>query len=110
MTTAAELKAAHLEQIKTFLKEYVSTGKEVCFKEPCKDGFSSYVLTDGGLYTGGYARFKGLEGVHLTPLLINSNYKGIGFLNSYENLYSNDDFYKNLQYGLAVRLLSSVDA
>lgn len=108
MTTAAELKDAHLEQIKAYLKDYVSTGKEVHFGQPDADSFSDYVLTENGLYTGGYAPFKSIDGDELKPLLMNNNYKGSDFSDSHEILYSNEDFYQHLQYALALRLLSSI--
>lgn len=108
MITSAVLKAAELEQIKAFLKEYVSTGKEVHFRHQEADSYADYILTENGLYTGGYAQFNALNGAELNPLLVNGNYKtNVGY-QSYENLYSNDDFYKHLQYGLAARLLDSI--
>lgn len=108
MTTSAALKSEHLAKIKIFLKEYVSTGKEVHFRCQEADSYADYILTENGLYTGGYAEFHASNGAELNPLLVNGNYKiNVGY-QSYENLYSNDDFYKHLQYGLATSLLGSI--
>jgi hypothetical protein len=102
MTTASELKATHLEQIKAYLKEYVSKGKDVLFGQHEADSFAAYTLTVNGLYTDGYAHFKASDGSELNPVVVDSRYKDSA------KLYSNEDFYKHLQYDLASNLLNSV--
>lgn len=111
MTTAAELKAAHLEQIKDYLKEYLSNGNEVTFIEQKDDHYAAYLLIEQGLYTGGdYGRFESSDGTVLKSLLVNENYKLKSPIEklSYQHFYQVDDFYKHLQYDLAVKLLTSI--
>lgn len=102
MTTAAELKSEHLEKIKAYLKEYVSTGKDILFGHHEADSFAAYTLTVNGLYIDGYAHFKASDGSELTPSIVDSNYQDSA------KLYSNEDFYKHIQYDLASKLLNSI--
>jgi hypothetical protein len=102
MTTATELKSEHLEKIKTYLKEYVSAGKDILFGHHEADSFAAYTLTVNGLYIDGYAHFKASDGSELTPSIVDSHYQDSA------KLYSNEDFYKHLQYDLASKLLNSI--
>jgi hypothetical protein len=102
MTTAAELKSEHLEKIKAYLKEYVSAGKDILFGHSEADSFAAYTLTVNGLYIDGYAHFKASDGSELSAYLVDSHYQDSA------KLYSNEDFYKHVQYDLATKLLNSV--
>lgn len=102
MTTAAELKAAHLEQIKDYLKKYVNDGNEVVFLQSEADSFSGYTLTSNGLHTSGYGYFASSDGTELAFSLVDRRYEDS------DKIYSTADFYKHLKYELAVKLLSSI--
>lgn len=101
MTTAAELKSSHLEQIKNYLKEYISKGNEVTFRHDEADGFSEYRLTAYGFYTRGYAYFESSDGAALGFTLVDKQYADS------DKIYSTVDFYKHLQYDLACQLLNN---
>lgn len=102
MTTAAALKSSHLEQIKAYLKEYISKGNDVCFRHSEADGFSEYRLTSYGFYTGGYGYFESSDGSTLGYSLAERQYTDS------DKIYSTADFYKHLQYDLACQLLNAV--
>ena len=111
MKTLSAIKADHLEQIKNYLREYLSKGHEVKFIEQKRDHYAAYMLIEQGLYTGGdYGQFESSDGTVLKPLLVNENYKLKSPIEklSYQYLYRADDFYKHLQYDLAVKLLTSI--
>jgi hypothetical protein len=111
MPTLSKIKAEHLEQIKNYLREYLSKGHEVTFIEQKEDHYAAYMLIEQGLYTGGdYGRFESSDGTVLKALLINENYKLKSPVEklSYQYFYQADDFYKHLQYDLAVKLLTSI--
>jgi hypothetical protein len=102
MTTAAELKAAHLEQIKNYLKKYVNDGNDVVFLQSEADSFSGYTLTSNGLHTSGYGYFESSDGTELAFSLVDSRYEDS------DKIYSTSDFYKHVQYDLASKLLNSI--
>jgi len=102
MTSAAELKSFHLEQIKTYLKEYINKGNDVIFRHGEADGFSEYRLTAYGFYTSGYGYFKSSDGTSLSYSLVEKEYSDS------DKIYSTADFYKHLQYNLACQLLNNV--
>ena len=111
MPTLSAIKAEHLEQIKNYLKEYLSQGREVTFIEQKDDHYAAYMLIEQGLYTGGdYGQFESSDGTVLKSLIVNENYKLQSPIDklSYQYLYRSDDFYKHLQYDLAVKLLTSI--
>lgn len=111
MPTLSAIKAEHLEQIKNYLKDYLSKGNEVTFIEQKDDHYAAYMLIEQGLYTGGdYGQFESSDGTVLKSLLVNENYKLKSPIEklSYQYLYRSDDFYKHLQYDLAVKLLTSI--
>lgn len=111
MSTVSEIKTVHLAHIKAYLKEYLSNGNVITFIEPKEDHYAAYMLIEQGLYTGGdYGRFESSDGVVLKSLLVNENYKLKSPIEklSYQHLYRADDFYKHLQYDLAVKLLTSI--
>lgn len=102
MTTAAELKSEHLEKIKSYLKEYISTGKKVHFGHHEADSFAAYTLTENGLCTSGYGFFESSDGTKLIYSLVDSQYEDS------DKIYSTIDFYKHVQYDLASKLLNSI--
>lgn len=111
MPTLSAIKAEHLEQIKSYLKDYLSQGHEVTFIEQKDDHYSVYMLIEQGLYTGGdYGQFESSDGTVLKSLLVNENYKLKSPVEklSYQYMYRSDDFYKHLKYDLAVKLLTSI--
>jgi hypothetical protein len=111
MKTLSAIKADHLEQIKNYLKDYLSNGNQIIFIEPKEDHYAAYMLIEQGLYTGGdYGQFESSDGTVLKSLLVNENYKLKSPIEklSYQHLYRADDFYKHLQYDLAVKLLTSI--
>ena len=111
MPTLSAIKTEHLEQIKAYLKEYLSNGNQITFIEQKKDHYAAYMLIEQGLYTGGdYGRFESSDGTVLKSLIVNENYKLKSSIEklSYQHFYRSDDFYKHLQYELAVKVLSSI--
>lgn len=111
MPILSEIKAEHLEQIKNYLKEYLSKGHDVTFVEQKDDHYAAYMLIEQGLYIGGdYGLFESSDGTILKSLIVNENYKLKSPVEklSYQHLYRADDFYKHLQYDLAVKLFSSI--
>lgn len=111
MPTLSAIKTEHLEHIKDYLKEYLSNGNQITFIEQKKDHYAAYMLIEQGLYTGGdYGRFESSDGTVLNALIVNENYKIKSPVEKliYQHLYRADDFYKHLQYDLAVKLLTSI--